>query len=129
MSIVVRYYPQGFSQIHLDLFPRAIKDFANQPRILVREANLHRFSASFRPSADVCTQSTFKFPSRKGRIETSRSARIAEEFSAKAQIMRTRTPLGVSAIRVPPTGFLFCPQFVELGGQRLIPIIVSQLSY
>ena len=27
MSIVIRYYPLGFTQIYLDLSPRAIKDF------------------------------------------------------------------------------------------------------
>jgi hypothetical protein len=28
MSTVFRHYPLGFTQIYLDLFPQAIKDFA-----------------------------------------------------------------------------------------------------
>src|SRR4029077_8680708 len=59
-------------------------------------------------SADVCTQSNLYVSISKGRLK---KRPIAEEFSSQAQIMRTRTPLGISVIRVPPTGFLFCSQF------------------
>ena len=79
-------------RVHVDLprsFPRAIKHFANQPLVAAWEANLNVFPlfSAFPPT--FARKATFTFLSLRGRIE---KRRITEEFSAKAQTMRTHTP-------------------------------------
>ena len=94
LSAIIRKGSLRFTWI----FSRAIKHFANQPLVPAWEANLHRFSAIFRLSANVCTQSNLHvFISKRAHREASdhggvlsQSSNYADPYAVSSYVTHSR---------------------------------------